>query len=52
MQVGIRPLYFSPDAAGGIYFPVVVVEITPEDFDALRRGNLSPTPGVADRPTL
>lgn len=33
---GIRPVYFGPHAASGIFFPSVVIEVTPEEFEGIR----------------
>lgn len=37
---GIMPLQFDPDLASGVAYPSVIVEITPEEFEALRVGKL------------
>lgn len=34
---GIRPVFFGPHAASGIFYPSVIVEVTPEEFDQIRR---------------
>src|SRR5438067_2523387 len=34
---GIRPVYFGPHPAKGITYPSVIVEVTPEEFDQIRR---------------
>ena len=33
---GILPLYFGPHAPSGIYYPSVIVEVTPEEFEAIQ----------------
>ncbi len=37
---GIQPLFFRADPAAGIPFPTMVIEITPEEYQALQRGDL------------
>jgi hypothetical protein len=39
IPVGIRPVYFRPHSASGIVFPSAIIEITPEEFDQLSRGD-------------
>lgn len=34
---GIRPIFFGPRPAHGISFPSVIVEITPDEFDEVRK---------------
>lgn len=38
---GIRPVHFGPDPAAGIHHGLVVIEITPEEYARLERGELS-----------
>jgi hypothetical protein len=35
---GIHPLFFGPHAASGIAYPSVIVEVTPDEYDQIRRG--------------
>lgn len=42
---GIVPVGFGPHAASGVYYPSVIVEVRPEEFEQIQRGNL-PLPGV------
>jgi len=37
---GIRPVFFGPHSASGIYYPSVIVEVTAEEFEAIRHGSL------------
>ncbi|HEY8751112.1 MAG TPA: hypothetical protein VIM11_24225 [Tepidisphaeraceae bacterium] len=37
---GIRPVFFGPHPASGIYCPSVIVEVTPEEFDQIQRGSI------------
>jgi hypothetical protein len=34
---GIRPVFFGPHAASGIFSPSVIVEVTPEEFEQIQR---------------
>lgn len=40
VATGIVPVGFGPHAAGGIVYPSIIVEITPEEFERLREGQL------------
>lgn len=40
VPVGIRPVYFGSDPQNEIFFPTVVVEITSDEFQALKSGEL------------
>jgi hypothetical protein len=40
VAMGIVPVGFGAHAAGGIAYPSVILEITPEEFDRVRRGDL------------
>lgn len=40
-EAGIQPIHFGPDAAHGIDLPSVIVEVTPEEFDRIERGDLA-----------
>lgn len=37
---GIQPVYFGPNAASGILFPSVVIDVTPAEFDRIVSGEL------------
>lgn len=37
---GIRPVHFGPDPAVGIHHASVVIEVTPEEYEKVRRGEL------------
>ncbi len=34
------PLHFGPAPASGILFPSIIVEVTPEEFDRIKRNEL------------
>lgn len=38
---GIRPIHFGEDTSHGIYFPSVIVEVTPDEFKRLESGKLA-----------
>ncbi len=38
---GIQPVYFGPDASHGMLFPSVIIEIHPDEYEALEQGSLS-----------
>lgn len=38
---GIRPVFFGPHTGSGIIFPSVIIEITPQEFDAVQNGSLA-----------
>ncbi|HEX4613421.1 MAG TPA: hypothetical protein VH092_34885 [Urbifossiella sp.] len=40
VPTGVVPLYFGPVPARGMPYPSVVVEVTPAEYDQLRRGEL------------
>ncbi len=40
IPTGIMPLGFDPSPAGGIPFPSVIIEVTPEEFERIRRREL------------
>lgn len=40
VPLGIRPLGFSAQPEGGIDFPSVIVEVTPDEFQEIRAGRL------------
>src|SRR5438552_11401488 len=35
---GIRPVFFGPRPASGIFYSSVIVEVTPEEFEQLKQG--------------
>lgn len=37
---GVLPIYFGPDPASQIYHPSVIIEVTPEEYDKIARGEL------------
>jgi hypothetical protein len=40
LERGIEPMVFVPDPTHGIEYPVVIVEISPNEYEALREGKL------------
>lgn len=40
LERGIEPIGFVPDPAHGIEYPVVIVDISPNEFEAIREGKL------------
>jgi hypothetical protein len=48
----VLPFRFAPDAAQGVRFPVVIVELSPEEFDRVERGDLALPPGWINREEL
>jgi hypothetical protein len=34
---GIQPVFFGPHAASGIFFPSVIIEVTPYEFEQIQR---------------
>jgi hypothetical protein len=38
---GIHPLFFGAQPVRGIFFPCVIIEITPAEYEELQRGTLS-----------
>jgi AMMECR1 domain-containing protein len=40
IAVGIDPLYFGSHSGSGIFYPSVIVEITPDEFEQLMAGKL------------
>lgn len=49
---GIMPLHFGPSPDSGIYFPSVIVEVTPEEFDKIRANELDLPQGWAVGPLV
>lgn len=41
IAAGISPIQFGPAPASGIHFPSLIVEITPDEFERLRAGDLA-----------
>lgn len=39
-QSGVIPVYFGPDAASGVYYPSVVIEIHPSEYPRVLSGSL------------
>lgn len=39
-RAGIFPVLFGPDPVAGIHYASVVIEVTPEEYASLRRGEL------------
>ena len=37
---GIMPIQFAPAPAAGIHYPIVIVEVTPEEFHKIQTGEL------------
>jgi hypothetical protein len=37
---GIMPLQFGPSPASGVHYPSVIVEVTPNEFERIRSGEL------------
>ena len=40
VPVGIDPIYFGAHSGSGIYYPSVIVEITPDEFKQLKAGRI------------
>ncbi len=38
---GIIPIFFPPDAASGVSYPSVVIEVTPAEYEEIRQRQLS-----------
>lgn len=34
---GIHPLFFGPHAASGIFYPSIIVEVTPDEYEQIQR---------------
>lgn len=34
---GFHPVFFGPHAASGIFYPSVIVEVTPDEYEQIRR---------------
>lgn len=41
VAAGIQPVYFGPDVSHGLLFASVIVEVRPEEYEALRKGTLT-----------
>ena len=48
----VLPFRFAPDEARGVRYPVVIVELSPEEFDRVERGELPLPAGWTDREQL
>jgi hypothetical protein len=48
----VLPFRFAPDAARGVRYPVVIVELSPEEFERVERGELPLPAGWTDREQL
>ena len=49
---GVVPIYFGADQSSGAFFPAVIVEIHPEELEALQRGRLQLPDGWRIGPEL
>jgi len=49
---GVMPLHFGPAPASGIYFPSVIVEVTPEEFARIQAMELALPSGWQHRDDL
>jgi hypothetical protein len=38
---GILPIHFGPHAASGIFYPSVIIEVRPEEFELIVNGQLA-----------
>ena len=36
-ESGIQPLFFGPHAASGIFYPSVIIEVTPGEYEQIQR---------------
>lgn len=41
VPAGIQPIYFGPHNASGIVYPSVIIEVTPDEYEMLCRGQLA-----------
>ena len=48
----VLPFRFAPDEARGVPYPVVIVELSPEEFQRVERGELPLPAGWTDREEL
>jgi hypothetical protein len=48
----VLPFRFAPDESRGVRYPVVIVELSPEEFDRVERGALPLPAGWTDREEL
>jgi len=44
---GVMPLYFGPSPASGILYPSVIVEVTPEEYEKIKKEELKLPEGWA-----
>lgn len=42
---GVTPIRFGPDPDVGIHYPIVIVEVTPEEFEKIQTQELKLPPG-------
>jgi hypothetical protein len=40
VPAGVQPLYFTALPASGIHYPSVIIEVTPEEFEQIKKGEL------------
>jgi hypothetical protein len=52
MEAGIEPIYFGPHPPSGLLWPLVLVDITPREFELLRHGSLTLPEGWEIGPKL
>jgi len=48
----VMPFRFAPAPERGVRFPVVIVELSPEEFDRVEHGAMTLPPGWRDRDEL
>ena len=48
----VLPFRFAPDESRGVHYPVVIVELSPEEFERVEQGELPLPPGWTDREEL
>lgn len=48
----VMPFRFAADESRGVAFPVVIIELSPEEFDRLSRGELALPPEWTDSEKL
>jgi hypothetical protein len=40
VPAGIMPLHFSPVPSAGIHYPSVIMEVTPDEYEQIQKGDL------------
>jgi hypothetical protein len=40
VSAGIMPLQFSPVPSAGIHYPSVIMEVTPDEYEQIQKGDL------------